>query len=55
MQHCDEIIMNEYTGMSNKGEGRSQVFARILGDEVKLQSVETTGFLVDFDKIPTEV
>ena len=47
--------MNEYTGMSAKGEGRSQVYAQILGDEVELHSSEVAGFTVEFDRTPTQV
>ncbi len=47
--------MNEYTGMTAKGEGRSQVYAQILGEEVTLHSSEETGFTVEFDKSPTQV
>ncbi len=47
--------MNEYTGMTAKGEGRSQVYAQILADEVTLHLSEETGFTVEFDKSPTQV
>ena len=47
--------MKRYTGMTKRGEGRSQVFAEITGDEVTVHSSEKTGFSVTFDKKPTKV
>ena len=40
--------------MSDKGEGKSQVYAEILGEAVKIVPSETAGFLVLFDKKPTQ-
>ena len=47
--------MNEYTGMSAKGEGRSQVYAEIVGDVVEVHAKEKSGLAVLFDKRPTQV
>ena len=47
--------MNEYTCMSAKGEGRSQVFAQIVGDVIKVQPNGESGFTFLFDKKPTHV
>lgn len=52
MQHCDEVISSEYTGMTEKGEGRTVVTAKITEDEVGISSECTTGYNVTFDKIP---
>ncbi len=54
-QHCDKVIMNEYTGMSDKGEGRSQVHAQIVGEVVNVHPSEIAGWMVLFDKKPTQV
>ena len=54
-QHCDQVIMNEYTGMSAKGEGRSQVYAQIVGEVVKVHPNHVAGLTVSFDKKPTQV
>ena len=55
LQHCDTVIMNEYTGMSAKGEGRSDVYAQIVGEVVKIHPKEIPGLTVSFDKKPTQV
>ena len=55
LQHCDQVIMNEYTGMSAKGEGRSQVYAQIVGDVVRVHPSEAARLSVSFDKKPTQV
>ncbi len=54
-QHCDRIIVNEYDGMSAKGEGRNHVCAEIVGDMVKIQPNKTAGLDISFDKEPTQV
>ena len=41
--------------MSAKGEGRSQVYAQIVGDVVEVHSSEKTGLTISFDKKPTLV
>ena len=47
--------MKGYSGMTKKGEGRSQEIAEIVGDEVTLHATNETGFTVRFDKQPTRV
>ena len=47
--------MNGYTGMSAKGEGRSQVYAQIVGEVVNVQPNEEPGFSFSFDKKPMHV
>ena len=54
MQHCDSVIAQEYTGMSGKGEGRSQVYAQIVGDRVVVKSSDETP-AITFDRNPTQV
>ena len=54
LQHCDKV-MNEYPGMSAKVEGRSQVYAQIVGEVVEVYCNKEAGFTVFFDKKPTEV
>ena len=54
MQHSDSVIAQEYSGMSGKGEGRSQVRAQIVGDRVAIQSTKGTPN-VTFDRTPTQV
>ena len=46
--------MSEYTGMSAKGEGRSQVYAQIVGEAVNIHPNEIAGLTVSFDKKPTQ-
>ena len=41
--------------MSAKGEGRSQVYAQIVGDVVKVRPSEAARLSVSFDKKPTQV
>ena len=55
LQHCDTVITNEYPGTSAMGEGKSQVYTQISGDEVELHSSEETGFTIEFDQIPAQV
>lgn len=47
--------MSGYTGMSDRGEGKSVVFAEMVGDVIKIHSSDQTGLSVEFDKSPTEV
>ena len=54
-QQCDKVITEEYTGMTKRGEGRSQIFAEIVGNEVTVCSSDKTGFSVTFNKKPTQV
>lgn len=52
-QHCDDVIMNEYTGMSGRGEGRSVEVAQIDGEVVEVQPAKNlTGLTLWFDKNP---
>lgn len=55
MQHTDKVIMSEYSGMSSKGEGRSDVYTQIVGDEVQVVANENAGSVVIFDKQPSQV
>ena len=41
--------------MSEKGEGRSAVFAEIEGDEVAVQPIVNPDLTITFDKKPTKV
>ena len=41
--------------MSAKGEGRSQVYAQIVGDVVEVHPTKKTGSTISFDKEPTLV
>ena len=41
--------------MSEKGEGRSQVFAKIIGDEVIVQPIVNPDLSIAFDRKPTKV
>ena len=55
MQHCDFEISRQYPTM-NPGDGLSQVYAKIDGDRVTLQSIDTsTAFKVTFDVEPSQV
>ena len=55
LQHCDEVIARNYTGMSTKGEGRSEAIAEILEDKVEVHSSDPAGIYIQFDKRPTQV
>ena len=41
--------------MSEKGEGRSDVYAQIVEDKVTVHSTKKSGYKIGFDKIPTLV
>lgn len=41
--------------MTEKGEGRSDVFAEINGDEVMVCPKSEQGFIITFDKTPAQV
>ena len=41
--------------MSAKGEGRSDVYAQIVGEVVKIKPIDIAGLTISFDKKPTQV
>ena len=47
-------MVDKYIGMSTM-DGRSDVYAQIVGDVVKVVPDETAGWMVSFDKKPTQV
>ena len=49
IQHCDKMIMGEYTGMN---EGYTQIIADIVSDRVILHSTDES---ITFDKNPAQV
>ena len=51
---CDSRITRRYSGVDEKGEGRSEVYAQISSDEVIISANEK-GWNVRFDKEPTKV
>ena len=53
MQHCDRLIAKQYTGMTEKWDGLSQVCAEIDGDEVEV--LTDIKHHITFDKTPTKV
>ena len=54
MQLCDSVIAKEYSGMSGKGKGLTQVYAQIVGDRVVVKSSDETP-AITFDRTPTQV
>ena len=53
LQHSDNVITQLYTGMTE--EGRSDVFAAIDGDKVKVVPKREAGFKITFDKTEASV
>lgn len=54
IQHCDNVIADQYTGMSDKRR-LSQVYGQIIGEEVKVKVKDKACLSITFDKAPTRV
>ena len=51
-QHCDQVIVNGYTGMSDKSEGRSVMFAEMVSDMLEVECTGDLKGVLRFDKTP---
>ena len=54
-QHCDNVIMKDYPGMSDKGGGKVQVYAQIVGEVVEMLPSKEGNSFVSFDPKPAQV
>ena len=55
LQHCDDIIKEQYSSISESGEGKSDLYAHMTSDRIVVNSCGERGWNVTFDKEPTMV